>query len=375
MKVLRIITRLNVGGPSFQVRSLMNGLPEHGFQQRLIVGTPAAGEDEVTFANELDPIRLSALQRPLSLTNDYRAWRQLTRLIRDEAPTVVHTHMGKAGWLGRLAAKRAGVPFLAHTYHGHTFQGYWRGLRNCAQLWTERHVGRATTAIIAQSPSQGEEVVSALRGDTARRLHIIEPGVDFAALDAAADSDAERDPNIEAGGARVVTFLGRLASVKNCRGFLEVVARVQKETDDDVVAFVVGGGTRDAVQELKNYAQSIGLGSSCRWLGYRQDVGAIYRATDVLVSTSISEGTPLNLIEALSLGVSVVSTDVGGVRDTIGRYPEATLCAAGNVRQLADAVVSQLAAKTRPASTRDDVRKRFASSRLVAETAALYRAL
>lgn len=376
MKVLRIITRLNVGGPSFQVRSLMAGLAEQGFEQRLVVGSTAPGEQEVDFADSLCPIRIRSLQRPLSPMKDWKALRQLTAIIRDESPTVVHTHMGKAGWIGRLAARRAGVPFIVHTYHGHTFDRYWTGLRHRLQLAAERHVAKFSTVLVAQSSSQKIEIGTALRIKNNDRIQVIEPGVDFRQLDRRVTNLDSMREEFNAKGAAVVTFLGRLAPIKNCRGFLDVFSGVSTQSDGNVIALIVGGGSSDEERALKAHAKKLGIEKQCRWMGYRQDVATVLDLTDVLLSTSLSEGTPLNLIEALSRGVEIVATDVGGVQDIVGCYASATLCPLEDVPSLTLAVANRLKAvknNDKESSTSLKVRDRFSTRRLIDATAALYR--
>jgi glycosyltransferase involved in cell wall biosynthesis len=309
---------------------------------------------------------------------DWKALRELTAIIRDESPTIVHTHMGKAGWIGRLAARRAGVPFIVHTYHGHTFDGYWTGLRHRLQLAAERHVAKFSTVLVAQSQSQRIEIGAALRIKNNDRIQVIEPGIDFAQLDHQATNLEAMREDFNAKGAAIVTFLGRLAPIKNCRGFLDVFSSVSKQFDGKVIALIAGGGSSDEERALKAHANNLGIEKQCRWLGFRQDVATVLDLTDVLLSTSLSEGTPLNLIEALSRGVDIVATDVGGVRDVVGCYEQATLCPVEDVPLLTKAVAARLKAveyNDKESTTSLKVRDRFSSRRLIDATAALYRSL
>jgi glycosyltransferase involved in cell wall biosynthesis len=287
--------------------------------------------------------------------------------------------MGKAGWLGRVAARRAGVPITVHTYHGHTFSGYWSGWRNCLQKAVERRLSQSTSAIIAQSPSQSQEIGDIL----ARRdhIHVIEPGVDFSRIDSDHRGEDELRRSLELRDARVVTFIGRLAAIKNCASFLDVMSKVVARLDGKVVALIVGGGTPAEQANLQDHARAAKIENHCRWLGYRSDIGNLLRITDVVVSTSINEGTPLNLIEALASETPIVATDVGGVRDTVGDYRQTKLCEPGQIDELSSAILEHLCSPQRSGnldsrrSDSDDVRERFSHTRLIEETAQLYRDL
>lgn len=356
----------------------MTGLDENEYAQRLVAGEPVPGESEVEFAEELNPSRVTSLRRPLHPISDYKASRAVRSLLRCWQPAIVHTHQGKAGWLGRQAAVKEGVPIIIHTYHGHTFSGYWTGLRQRLQVTMERRLARASTALIAQSPSQAAEIGQILGKDAVARLRVIEPGVDFERLDRLAGDSARMRRDLNVGDAFCLGFIGRLADVKNCRGFLDVLKRLQDRQRRKVVGLISGGGSVEQESDLMDYAAELGLTEQCRWLGFRSDVATIIDGAGAVLSPSISEGTPLNLIEALSRGTPIVATDVGGVKDTVGRYPLARIVAPNDPDEMTDAVIDVMQTASAPAmddETAMDVRSRFSWKRMVGETAELYREL
>ncbi|TMQ67763.1 MAG: glycosyltransferase family 4 protein, partial [Candidatus Eisenbacteria bacterium] len=143
--VLRIIARLNVGGPAIHTALLTARLDDQGFRSLLVTGTPGQHEGDMSYlARQLgvEPRVIPELGRDLSWRDDLVAFGKLVRLMRELRPQIVHTHTAKAGAIGRLAALVAGVPIRVHTFHGHVFRGYFSPLKSQVFLWIERLLGR-----------------------------------------------------------------------------------------------------------------------------------------------------------------------------------------------------------------------------------------
>jgi glycosyltransferase involved in cell wall biosynthesis len=325
-RVARIITRLNIGGPSIQAIDLSRELRAVGFETCLIHGRLGAGEGDMLSLMTADGItmmHIDDLVRPISPLRDVRALWRIYRTLCRWRPEIVHTHMAKAGTLGRLAALaynrtvgRRKPARLIHTYHGHVFEGYFGSRNTQFVLSVERRLARHTDVLIAISDQVRHDLLNTYRLAREEQVRVIPLGFKLDRLSRIDQTDrlrAKTTLDIPA-GAIVITTVGRLTAIKQHSLFLEMAARVA-ERCDMAVFLVVGDGELKA--ELEAQVSTLGLGSRVRFLGWRGDLDCVYAATDVFVLTSRNEGTPVALIEAMASGVSSVSTDVGGVRDVL----------------------------------------------------------
>lgn len=385
--IARVITRLNIGGPSIQATRLTAALAEHGWHTRLIHGQLGEGEGDMSYLIPAgaDTIQLTSLQRPLAPLSDLRAVRAIYAELRRLKPSIVHTHMAKAGMLGRLAAAaynltRGSAPRarVVHTYHGHVLDGYFSPLKTKVFITLERALARLSDAIIAISPAIRDELQGTYRIGRPSQYRVVPLGFDlapFAAVDATARATARRELGIP-GGVPVISTVGRLTAIKQHRLFLDVVQRTVA-VHPDTIALIAGDG--ELRGELEAYAATLGIAGHVRFLGWRRDLATIYGATDVFVLTSRNEGTPVALIEAMACGVPGVSTDVGGVKDVIDSPAVGRLAPFGDADALAGHVRDLLAgADARSAMgerARQRVIDRYGFERLVGEIAALYRDL
>jgi len=387
VRVARVITRLNIGGPSIQAARLTTGLEPHGFTTVLLHGQLGAGEGDMSYL--IPPgaatVFVPALRRPLSPIDDVRALAALIRQFRRIQPHIVHTHMAKAGTLGRLAAAAYNLTRgpgprarVIHTYHGHVLEGYFSPFMTAVFITLERLLARLSDAIVAISPAIREELLTGHRIGRGDQYRVIPLGFDlapFAVVDDRSRVAARRALDLP-GGATVVATVGRLTAIKQHRLFLDVIQRVAA-AHPRTIALVAGDG--ELRSDLEAYAASLGIAGHVRFLGWRRDLATIYGATDVFLLTSRNEGTPVALIEAMASGVPGVSTDVGGVKDVIGS-PEAGLLAPfGDAAALAAHVTTLLADASRRAAmgshARTRVIERYGIERLEREIASLYRDL
>ena len=387
-RVARIITRLNIGGPSIQAIGLSRDLRSCGFDTCLIHGRLSSGEGDMTTLlpiGDTQTVFISDLMRPVSPLHDLLACWRLYRTLCRWRPDIVHTHMAKAGALGRLAAlaynRTAGVKRparLIHTYHGHVFEGYFGSPSTRVFLFVERWLGRRTDALIAISSQVRYDLVHTYKIAREDQIRLIPLGFNLDHLTRITSADRERaraSLQIPA-GAVVVTTVGRLTGIKEHSLFLDMAARLVRRSDRPLF-LIVGDGERRAALEAQ--VQASGIGSRVRFLGWRGDLDRIYGATDVFVLTSRNEGTPVALIEAMASGVASVSTDVGGVRDVITGPGLGLLVPFGDAERLADAVTRFADAPALREEVgragRDAVRGTFHLRRLVADISGLYRQL
>ncbi len=385
--VARVITRLNIGGPSIQATRLTSALEAHGFASTLLHGRLGDGEGDMRYLipHGADARYIDTLCRPLSPLNDLRTLLRLYREFRAIKPSIVHTHMAKAGMLGRLAAlayntTRGSAPRakVVHTYHGHVLDGYFSRLMTAVFINMERTLAALSDRIIAISPAIRQELLDHYRIGAAPQYRVVPLGFDlapFAAVDDRARSDARHSLGLPV-DAKVVATVGRLTAIKQHRLFLDTVKRVLQQ-HPDAVAVLAGGGELEA--DLRDYAASLGIADHVRMLGWRRDLPVIYAATDVFLLTSRNEGTPVALIEAMASGVPGVSTAVGGVTDVIGGAETGRTAPFGDADALADAVGALLADPIGRVEMGRRARARVLAlydiDRLVTDLAALYREL
>jgi glycosyltransferase involved in cell wall biosynthesis len=325
MNVARVITRLNIGGPSIQAIALTAGLAARGHATLLLHGRLGPGEGDMRYlaAPHDHLVFVPSLGRAIAPLDDLRTLVRVYRELRRFRPTLVHTHMAKAGLLGRLAARaynltrgRAPRARVVHTYHGHVLEGYFGGVQTAIFIALERGLARISDAIVAISPAIRGELLDQYRIGRREQYRVIPLGFDltpFATIGRDARARARQSLHIAA-GAPVVTTVGRLTAIKQHDFFLDVAGQLVARYPDAVILLVGDGELRAS---LEAHAERLGLGSQVRFLGWRRDLAAIYAATDVFALTSRNEGTPVALIEAMASGVPGVSTDVGGVRDVI----------------------------------------------------------
>jgi len=333
IRVVHVITRTNIGGPAVIASSLLADDRHADVQQSLVRGTPGADEGDYFEGSPLlaRTTTVHGLGRSPKPLDDLRALVSLVRLLRRERPDVVHTHMAKAGVLGRIAACMARVPVRIHTFHGHLLHGYFGALATRVVVATERLMRRVTTHSVVVGSSVHRDLVGAGVVD-ARRSSVINPGVEPFAL--AARSEARRTLGLPVDG-DVVMYVGRLAQIKRPDRFLDLADDLAGH--GSAVFALVGDGP---------------LGDECRArvartpnavaLGWQRDLGTLLAAADVVVLCSDNEGVPLLLIEAALAGRPVVTTDVGAVRDVVRDGDTGLLVPAGDRAALAGAVRSLL---------------------------------
>ena len=387
MRILRVITRLNIGGPSIQAIALTSRLAARGAVTTLLHGRLGAGEGDMRYLAAADANLqfVPTLQRAIAPLDDLRALLTLYGEMRRFKPTIVHTHMAKAGLLGRVAAVaynhtrgRAPRARVVHTYHGHVLEGYFGGLATTIFIALERQMARVTDAIIAISPAIRADLLNTYRIGRADQYRIVPLGFDlsaFAAIDEAARRRARAELRVAA-GAPVLATVGRLTAIKNYSLLLEAAQPVAARFPNLVVLLAGDGELR---ADLEAQAARLGIAANLRFLGWRRDLPTIYAATDVFALTSRNEGTPVALIEAMAAGVPGVSTDVGGVRDVIASEAMGVRVAVDDVAGFSTAVERLLgdpaARLAMGAAARAHVLSRYDIIRLTSDMDMLYQSL
>jgi glycosyltransferase involved in cell wall biosynthesis len=377
VKVVRVIARLNIGGPAIHVVNLTAGLDPSRFHSTLVTGTENRGEGsllDLALARGVAPVVIPEIVGELALgRREARAVAALYRLLRAERPDVVHTHTAKAGFVGRLAARLAGVPVVVHTYHGHVLHGYYSGLQTRLLRAMERGLGLLSDGLVAVSPRVKQDLVR-YRVARPEKIRVIPLGFDLKPfLGASRNGSAFRRELGVPQTARLIGIVGRIFPIKNHRLFLDAAARVAR-SDADARFLVVGDGTLRA--DMERHAAALGIGDRVLFTGWRRDLERIYPELDVLVVSSNNEGTPVSAIEAMASGCPVVATRVGGLPDLVDHGVTGLLTPPGDPVALAGTVVDLLRDRDRGRrmgqAGRGRARERFTLDRLVGDVEALY---
>lgn len=341
--MMRIITRLNIGGPSFHTVLLTAHLDPQVFRCKLVKGREDELEGEMNdllIRKEVAPIFITEMTREFSLKNDPRAFWKLLRLIRQERPDIVHTHMAKAGAFGRLAAWLAGVPVIVHTFHGHIFNGYFGQLKTRAFILAERSLAHLSTKLVTVSERVRKEIVEKYRICSYSKIITIPLGLELAPfLEADQQRGLLRRELCLHDDVPLIGIVARLAPVKGHGYFIKAAEKILKKHPGTRFLIVGDGELRG---ELEGQAQKRGIEGSCIFCGFRKDLTKVYADLDVVVLTSLNEGLPVAVIEGMTAGKPVVAFNVGGVEDLIEDDLTGILVPFGDVEKLADSITRLL---------------------------------
>lgn len=339
LRIARVITRLNVGGPARHVILLSAGLDACAFATTLITGSVGRGEGDLIAearARHVEPLVIPELRRDIAPHFDCLALARLVRLFRALRPDIVHTHTAKAGALGRVAARLARVPMVVHTFHGHVLNGYFSPAVTRLFLAVERALARRTDRLITVSPGLRAALLDMGIGRP-ERTEVVPLGLDLDPFATARVDRAGLRRNLGlASDASVLAIVGRLTAIKDHPTLFAAL----QQLDAAVHLAVIGDGEDRAA--LERLVGELDLRSRVHFLGWRHDLPAMMGGMDVVICCSRNEGTPVALIEAMAAGVPVVATAVGGVPDLVVQGKTGWLCAPGDPVALADAIRATL---------------------------------
>lgn len=390
IRVLRIINRFNLGGPTYNVAYLSRYISAE-FQTLLAGGVKEESENSSEFIVEdlgLDPHVIHTMRRSINPLNDLAAYNELLKLIKEFRPHIVHTHASKAGALGRIAAIRAGVPVIVHTFHGHVFHSYFNPVKTGIYKNIERYLAKRSDAIIAISEKQKQELSVDHKICEPEKITVIPLGFD---LNRFRENKEEKRKKFRSDlkiddDTIVITIIGRMVPVKNHALFFKGIRHVLDHTSKKIRAVVVGDGPERLPMEKLCAALKIPYSNVEE--GYNNDpvsftswltnIDVVCAGSDIVCLTSFNEGTPVSLIEAQAANVPVISTRVGGVENIVSDET-ALLCEvtdektySGHVLRL---VEDDVLRKKMSEKGWDLVGQRFHYTRLVSDMERLYREL
>ena len=383
VKVLRVIARLNVGGPALHVAYLTAGLAERGYDTTLVAGTLGRGEESMEFVAEAKGVKIEVideLHRNITPFRDARAVLRLADLIRRERPTILHTHTAKAGAVGRVAALLAGrarPPIIVHTFHGHVLRGYFNRAVTFGFRTLERVLARMTTKLIAVSPEVRDDLVG-LGVAPASKFAVIRLGIELDQRVGSINGSRAETRRVLglSGDPFVVGWVGRMTAVKRTDLVVRTLRALVDRGVDARLLLVGDGPDRDGLERL---AHDLGVIKRCLFLGYQEDVARFYDAIDALLLPSVNEGTPVSVIEALAARRPAVATRVGGTPDVIRDGVDGFLVDPDDPDELAARLAELAGDAPRRAAMgeagRARVLERYAVERLVDDVDRLYREL
>jgi len=322
IRILRIIARLNIGGPAIQAVTLSRAFSEDPYRTLLVCGRVSAHEGDMSYLAEskgVKPLFLPFLGREISAVEDARSVMSVRDVIRRFRPHIIHTHTAKAGTVGRLGGLSLNLARegrrrirLIHTFHGHVFHDYFGSLKTRLFIEIERFLARFTDRIVVISPLQKRDICETYRIAGPEKVRVVPLGFDL--------SPYGMLPPLGKGDSKspfVVGIVGRLTPVKNHRLLLEAARDLKDQAKGRAFTFlVVGDG--ELKEELVRFAAELGVDHTVTFTGWKNAMPSIYGKLDAVALTSLNEGTPVTVIEAMAAGKPVIATDVGGVRDLLG---------------------------------------------------------
>ena len=321
IKILRIINRFNIGGPTYNATFLTRFMSDE-FETILIGGLPEKGEaDSLHILNDygVKPILIPELKRNPNFISDRKALKKIKTIIKEFKPDIVHTHAAKAGALGRKAAFDCKVPVVLHTFHGHVFHSYFGKFKSEVYRRIEKRLASRSSGIIAISDQQKIELSEKFAIADKNKIEVIPLGFDLNQFQDNLEIKRKktRDKYNLSNDQIAVAIIGRLAPIKNHKLFLDTIDIVNRQTSKKTVFFIVGDG--ETRKEIEGQIEQIKINQSIdiRLTSWIRDIQTFNAGMDIICLTSNNEGTPVSLIEAQACNIPVISTDVGGVKDIV----------------------------------------------------------
>jgi len=392
IRVLRIINRLVIGGPAYNV-SYLTKYMEPDFQTILLSGAKDVGEEDSDFIPRqmgIEPVYINNMQKSLVKPwKDRKAYKELKQIIEDFKPHIVHTHAAKAGFIGRLAAINCDVPVVLHTFHGHYFHSYFHPAKTRALLEIERYLAAKTDGIIAISPEQYKDLANVYKVVDPEKVFQIPLGFD---LDRFTDNNVEKRKAFREefrleDDVVAIAVIGRIVPIKNHSLFNRMIPALTAKTNKKLKFFIVGDG--ELRNEVEQELTALGVSFTTEkendfskpviLTSWRKDMEHVYAGMDIITLTSLNEGTPVSIIEAQAAKKAVVCTDVGGLRYVVDEGKTAFLIPSNDLDAFVDKVHQlsedeQLRTRMGEAGY-EFVQQKFSFKRLVGDMKDLYTTL
>lgn len=380
-KILRVIARLNVGGPAIHTILLTEGMNDNNFETKLVSGVISDGEGDMSYLAKDRDVNIHDfpyLQRELSPVKDWVALMKMYTLIKSYQPDIIHTHTAKAGFIGRFSAilyntfhgKKVKT---VHTFHGHVFHSYFSALKTNIFLFLEKFLAKHTNVIITITPKQQEEILNL--GIGSKTNHTMVPlGLDLEKFYTQQRfcGFLHKTFNISP-KKRLIGITARFTAIKNLTLFLKVAKKLLEEYDD--IHFVLVGDGEDRPM-LEDFSKELQIEEHVTFTGFLKELPLVYSDLSLFMLTSKNEGSPVSMIEAMSTGVPCIASRVGGVPDLITNEGEHLLCESENVDDFVRAAKTVLSNQNDitgiTAERKESIYRLYHFKRLINDLSAIY---
>jgi len=342
VKVIHVITRMDLGGAQQNALYTVRHLDPSRFEALLVAGPGGALEGELRELLGRESPRaviIESLVRRVHPGLDLLALLQLSALFLNEKPQIVHTHSSKAGILARLAARLARVPVIIHTYHGFGFNDYQPPAAKAFYHWAERLACLLADALVFVSNANQEYARRHRLGDPGRYA-LIRSGVRLSEFPAQVEDRRKKKSSLGLGARELlVVSIGNLKPQKNPADFVAMAQKVALEVPEAEFLFIGDGPLR---RRLEYQIMASGLSARLALPGWRRDAAELLACADVFVLTSLWEGLPRALVEAMKSGLPCVCYATDGVTDVLKDGVNGFVVPVGNVSELAGRVLELL---------------------------------
>ncbi len=379
IRLLRLIARLNVGGPAIHTTLLTHYMKEIGYDTRLVTGREEFREGNMLWLAEekgVEPIIIDELSREIRLKRDWISYQKICRIIEEFRPHIIHSHTAKAGFLGRLAARKYKVPVVVHTFHGHVLRGEFGWFKSEIFRRIEKYLAGFSDRLIFISGTGKEDLIS-MGVAPPEKFEVVYVGLEL---------EKFRHAKEQRGAIRkeigltendfLVGMVARLASIKNHSEFVEAGKRILPNYPEIHFAVIGDGPARDGIYDEVKKA---GLEGRIHFLGMRQDMVQVHADLDLAVLTSKNEGLPVAFLEALSSGTPILGSDVGATHELKKPNYPVGVYSLGNLEELIIGIVdiykNREIYNLKAREVKDEIIRRFSIQRLVGDLDNLYRRL
>jgi len=388
IKILRIINRFNLGGPTFNAAYLTKYIGDE-FETLLIGGEKDETEESSTFILDslhLTPTIIPEMKREIGFKEDKIAYKKLKDIIKEFQPDIVHTHASKAGTLGRMAAYKCRVPVIVHTFHGHVFHSYFGKTKTVVYKNIERYLAKKSTKIIAISDIQKSELTQQHKICDKNKVAVVPLGFDLRRFQEDYESKRNdfRTHYLLEEDEIAIGIIGRLVPIKNHTLFLEAINQLLKKTTKKVRVFIIGDG--EEKENLTQYCKELKLDftefnkqkkkATITFTSWVKNVDWANAGLDIIALSSLNEGTPVSLIEAQAANNPIVTTNVGGVENVVLKDKTGFIVPSENVNAFSEALLklveNNMLRKQMSEKGWEFVKEKFHYERLVNDMRELY---
>lgn len=383
-KVLRVLHRPSISGPTFHAAYLSSGLSDE-YETKLICGQILENEVDGTYIfdeNNVNHQSIKSMKRSINPFQDLLAFFEIRKIIKEFKPDIVHTHAAKSGTLGRLAAISVGGKVIVHTFHGNVFSGYFNKIVTNVFITIERFLAKRSSAIVAISNIQKNELVHQYKISSEDKTRVISLGLKLKRF-----KDVPQNSNWNFDKQKIMLgIVGRITGIKNHHLFIDLINELKNNKRKDVCGVIVGEG--DLEETIVEYAKSAGLivstmtenkpNADIVFTGSIKEVNDVLHNFDILTLTSNNEGTPVTLLEGQAASLPILSTNVGGVQD-ITNLKSALLSPKEDLPSLVNNALKMIDNlnhyKTQASERADEVIESFSEKRLISNIDKLYKEL